>query len=59
MEQEKKKKHKIKQDTEYTNMTTYISENYLKIKALFDKLKDTFPPIQKKINNLLSNQNKK
>ena len=29
---------KIKQDTAYTNMTTYISENYLKIKALFDKL---------------------
>lgn len=42
---------KIKQDTAYTNMTTYISENYENIKKLFKKLKDTFPPIKKKINN--------
>ena len=42
---------KIKQDTAYTNMTTYISENYENIKKLFKKLKDTFPLIQKNLNN--------
>ena len=41
----------MKEDTEYSNMNIYISNNYDKIKALFEKLKDNFLPIQNKLNN--------
>ena len=40
-----------KKDNEYSNMTTYISKNYDKIKVLFEKLKDTFAPIKTQLTN--------
>jgi hypothetical protein len=44
----------IIEDTEYTNMIDYISENYEKIKALFEKLNtDHYPSIK----TLLTNDN--
>ena len=44
-----------KKDNEYSNMTTYISKNYDKIKVLFEKLKDTFAPIENKLINANNN----
>ena len=41
----------MKEDTEYSNMTTYISKNYENIKKLFDKLKVHFLPINAILTN--------
>lgn len=43
---------RIKEDTEYYNMTTYISNNYAKIKALFEKLNTKhYPSIKTQLTN--------
>lgn len=49
---DKELRQKIIEDTKYTNMTDYISKNYEKIKALFEKLNtEHYPSIRTELTN--------